>query len=239
MIATLAVIFIAAMLQGAVGFGFGLVAMPLLALMIDAPSAAALVALSSATLSASMLIRNRKAVHFGEAAGLILAAAAGVPVGVFALAHAPRQALLIGLGFIVSFFSLVSLAQKTPFEIRDRRWRFLAGFSGGVLGGAYNISGPPVVLYGAMRRWPPERFFAVTQAFFLPISLMVMSGHFIAGFWTDDVLRLYAFALPLIIAASLVGARLARRFSAASLARAVYLLCAALGAMIVVTNLGG
>lgn len=239
MIAILAVIFIAALLQGAVGFGFGLVAMPLLALVMDAPAAAALVALSSATLSGAMLIRNRKAVHFEEAAGLILAAAAGVPLGVYVLAHAPRQPLLIGLGLIVAAFSVFSLAQARPFEIKNRRWRFLAGFLGGVLGGAYNISGPPVVLYGAMRRWPPERFLAVTQAFFLPISLMVASGHFIAGLWTKETLTLYAAALPGILVASLLGARLARRFSPAALSKAVYGLCAALGAMIVVTNLGG
>ena len=239
MVLILAVILLAALLQSAIGFGFGLVSMPLLALMMAAPDAAALVALCSATLSGTMLIRNRKGLHVEEAAGLILAAAAGVPVGIFILASAPRQGLLIGLGLVVLLFSLVSLMQKTPFEIKDRRWRFLAGFLGGVLGGAYNISGPPVVLYGAMRRWPPERFLAVTQAFFLPIALMVATGHALAGLWTRETLTLFAFAAPGIIAATFVGARLSRRLSAPALAKGVYALCAALGAMLVVTNLGG
>ncbi|MBI1364691.1 MAG: TSUP family transporter [Alphaproteobacteria bacterium] len=234
-----AVILAAAMLQGAVGFGFGLVSMPLLALMLGAQSAAAVIALCSASLSATMLIQNRKAVHFGEAAGLIGAAAFGVPVGVLFLAHAPRHAFLIGLGVFVAAFSLYSLARPTPFELKDRRWRFLAGFLGGVLGGAFNTAGPPVVIYGAMRRWPPERFLAVTQAFFLPISLMVATGHALAGFWTRDVLTLYAFALPGIIAATFIGKRIARRLSPDMLSKAVYGLCLVLGVMIIGTNIKG
>jgi uncharacterized membrane protein YfcA len=236
MLAILAVILVAALLQGAVGFGFGLVAMPLLALMMDAPSAAALTALSAGTLSATMLIQNRKGVHMEEAAGLIIAAAVGVPFGVTVLAHAPRDALLIGLGLVITAFSLYSLARPQPFELKDRRWRFLAGFLGGVLGGAYNTAGPPVVIYGALRRWPPQRFLAVTQAFFLPISVMVAAGHAIAGFWTREVLTLYAFGLPGILAATFIGARIAQRISPAALSKAVYGLCAALGLMIILSQ---
>lgn len=237
-IAVLLVVLAAALLQSAIGFGFGLFAMPLLALLLDAPSAAALVALSSASLSAAMLVHNHKAVHLGEAAGLIAAAAFGIPVGVFVLAHAPREALLIGLGLVVAGFSLYSLARPTPFELKDRRWRFLAGFLGGVLGGAFNTSGPPIVIYGAMRRWPPERFLAVTQAFFLPVAIMVAGGHALAGFWTREVLTLSALALPGIIAATFIGRRVAARLSAEALSKAVYGLCLALGLMIVATNLG-
>ncbi|MEZ5927403.1 MAG: sulfite exporter TauE/SafE family protein [Parvularculaceae bacterium] len=232
------VIFVAALLQGAVGFGFGLVAMPLLALMLGPQSAAPLAALCAGSLSGVMLFQNRKAVHFSEALGLIIASAAGVPVGVYALAHAPHQPFIIGLGLLISSFSLYSLLRPSPFELKDRRWRFLAGFLGGVLGAAYNTSGPPVVLYGAMRRWPPERFLAVTQAFFFPTSVMVATGHAIAGFWTHDVLTTYAVALPGILAATFIGKRVARRFSAEMLSKIVYGLCVVLGVVIVVTNLG-
>lgn len=239
MVPVLLVILAAALLQSAVGFGFGLLAMPLLALLLDPPAAAALVALSGGSLSAAMLIQNRKAVHFGEAAGLILAAGAGVPAGVFVLAHAPRAALLVGLGLVVAGFSLYSLARPTPFELKDRRWRYLAGFLGGMLGGAYNTAGPPIVIYGAMRRWPPKRFLAVTQAFFLPVSMMAASGHAVAGFWTREVLTLFALGLPGIIAATFIGKRIARRLSPDMLAKAVYGLCLVLGVMIAATNLAG
>jgi len=235
-VTVIVVIFFAALLQGAVGFGFALVAVPILAMMLDAQSTAAISALSAGTLSGMMLIQNRKHVHFGEAGGLILSAAAGVPVGVYALAHAPRDILIVTLGLVISAFSLYSLAKATPIELKDRRWRFLAGFLGGVLGGAYNTSGPPIVLYGAMRRWSRDRFIGVTQAFFFPVAVMIASGHFIAGFWTPQVLTFYLSGIPGIIAAIFIGKRLARHISADALARAVYGLCFVLGLVIVVTN---
>ncbi|PQA88665.1 sulfite exporter TauE/SafE family protein [Hyphococcus luteus] len=237
MLPVIAILFVAGILQGGVGFGYALVAMPALALMMDAPSAAALVALTGISLSTVMLIQNRKGLHIGEAAGLIAAAAAGVPLGVFLLAHAPRGPLLIALGLIIIAFSLYSLARPAAIEIRDRRWRFAAGFAGGVLGGAYNIPGPPIIFYGAMRRWPPERFLAVTQAFFLPVTVMVAAGHAAAGFWSREILLLCAASIPAVIAASFIGKRLTADISADRMGKAVYGLCLVLGAVIVATNL--
>ncbi|MCK5746808.1 MAG: sulfite exporter TauE/SafE family protein [Oricola sp.] len=182
MAAIILVIFVAALLQGALGFGFALVAMPLLALMLGTQATAALVALCGCVLAALMLFHYRRDVHFGEAAGLILSAAAGVPLGIFILAHAPRGPLLVALGLLIAAFSLYSLLRPPAKELKDRRWGFVAGFLGGILGGAYNIPGPPVILYGAMRRWSPARFLGVTQAFFLPLAIMIGAGHALAGF---------------------------------------------------------
>jgi hypothetical protein len=32
------------------------------------------------------------------------------------------------------------------------------------------MNGPPLVIYGALRRWTPERFRATLQGYFLPAS---------------------------------------------------------------------
>ncbi|MFC2951793.1 sulfite exporter TauE/SafE family protein [Marinicaulis aureus] len=239
MVWILLILFVAAILQGAVGFGFALVAMPALALVMDAPSAAALVALTGISLSTVMLLQNRKGLHMGEAAGLIVAAAAGVPIGVFLLAHAPRGPLLIALGIIIIAFSVFSLARPSALEIKDRRWRFAAGFAGGILGGAYNIPGPPIIFYGAMRRWPPERFLAVTQAFFLPVAIMIAAGHAVAGFWSRELLITCAASIPGVIIASFIGRRITAGISAEALSKAVYGLCLVLGLVILTMNLGG
>ncbi len=234
----LLIMFFAALLQGVTGFGFALVAMPLLAFLLDAPSAAALVALLGVVLSAVIAVQNWKDVHFGEVSGLILSAAIGVPFGVYVLANAPQGALLIALGTVIIAFSLFSLLRPPTKELKDSRWRFAAGFAGGVLGGAYNIPGPPVIFYGALRRWEPARYLGVTQAFFFPVSIMIASGHAVAGFWSREILTLFVFCLPGVIVASFIGRRVATRLSPETLAKAIYGLCLALGLVIVVTNIG-
>ena len=40
------------------------------------------------------------------------------------------------------------------------------GFFAGILGGAYNTNGPPVVIYGSLRKWSPATFRATLQGYF-------------------------------------------------------------------------
>ena len=55
------------------------------------------------------------------------------------------------------------------------------GFCAGVLGGAYGMNGPPLVIYGAMRRWSAQHFRATLQGYFLPASIIGMGGYWLAG----------------------------------------------------------
>ena len=75
------------------------------------------------------------------------------------------------------------------------------------------MNGPPLVIYGSLRRWSPEKFRATLQAYFLPASLLGMLGYFLAGLWTPRVTRLYLLSLPLVLAAIFSGRALNRRMN--------------------------
>ena len=68
--------------------------------------------------------------------------------------------------------------------LRSEAWAYPFGFAAGVLGSAYNTGGPPVIIYGTMRRWPPAHFRATLQGFFLFTNIFVLVGHGLAGLWT-------------------------------------------------------
>jgi uncharacterized membrane protein YfcA len=78
----IAIIFLAALLQTTSGFGFALLAMPLVALVIGVKAAAPLVALVGFTLYAVNLVRYRRSVERRVLLPLAVAAALGVPMGV-------------------------------------------------------------------------------------------------------------------------------------------------------------
>ena len=115
-----------------------------------------------------------------------------------------------------------------------RGWVYVFGFWGGLLGGAYNTNGPPVVLYGALRGWPPERFRATLQAYFLPANVLVWGGHGLSGLWTEEVIRLYLFALPLILLAIPLGTRLNRWMPTERFERLLYGALVLLGLLLIV-----
>ena len=207
-----AIFFVASTIRSAVGFGDALVAMPLLTLAIGLQTAAPVFALVAFTSSIAILAGSWRNVHIGEAWPLVAGSALGVPVGLVLLTRAPESAMKIVLGLGIVIFGLsrplvpgLELKRGGPVPAG------IAGIVAGVLGGAYNINGPAVAIYGTLRRWPPDRFRATMQGFFLPNGAMIVAGHGIAGLWSRQMLIYVAICIPAMLVGVAVGGRLNRR----------------------------
>jgi uncharacterized membrane protein YfcA len=87
------------------------------------------------------------------------------------------------------------------------------GVVSGIFGGAFNTNGPAVVIYAQLCGWPKERFRGMMQSYFLPTNLMVTIGHWQAGLWTSEVMRLFYWSLPVVVAALFVGDWLSKRLN--------------------------
>jgi uncharacterized protein len=114
--------------------------------------------------------------------------------------------------------------------LSDARWAYPFGFIAGGLGGAYNMSGAPVVVYGTLRRWPPAEFRASIHGFYLPTGLVTLAGHGIGGLWTDTVWQITLAALPLAVVAVLLGERLNRAIPSEKFAPLIHTSLILLGA---------
>ena len=97
--------------------------------------------------------------------------------------------------------------------MRDDRLAWAFGFGAGVLGGAYGMNGPPLVIYGALRGWSAEHFRATLQGYFLPASLVGLVGYWMAGLWVPAVTRYYLLSLAPSVVAVLLGRVVNRRIS--------------------------
>lgn len=73
------------------------------------------------------------------------------------------------------------------------------------------MNGPPLVVYGSLRRWSPAGFRATLQGYFLPASAAVMGGYRLAGLWTATVTRVYLVSLLVVAVVILIGQALNRR----------------------------
>jgi uncharacterized membrane protein YfcA len=95
--------------------------------------------------------------------------------------------------------------------LKDDRLAWLFGFAAGILGGAYGMNGPPLVVYGALRRWSPEHFRATLQGYFFPASLLGLAGYYFTGLWVPDVTRYYLLSLAPAFVAVFFGRAMNRR----------------------------
>jgi len=207
----LAVLFLATLVRSAFGFGEALVAVPLLALVIPVETAAMVAALVSVTVAALVLAQDWREVHVAGAGRLVLWTLPGIPLGLMLLTMAPEPVVKSILAGVIIAFSSHALLSSRRRGLADDRWAGAFGFAAGVLGGAYGMNGPPLVIYGALRGWSPQRFRATLQGYFLPASLLVVRGYALAGLWTPTVTAYYLASLPVVVVAILGGRAINRR----------------------------
>ena len=140
------------------------------------------------------------------------------------------------LAAVIITFSAYRLLGRRRLELKDDRLAWLFGFAAGVLGGAYGMNGPPLVAYGALRRWSPERFRATLQGYFLPASLVGMAGYWVAGLWVPAVTRYYLMSLPVVLAATVLGRVLNRRMDERRFLVYVHVGLMVIGAMLLIQS---
>lgn len=212
-----------------------MIAVPLLALFIPLPVATPLAVLLSITVAAIVVAQDWRQIHVRSAAGLILASLVGIPLGLLILTDAHQQAVRAALGLLILLFALYSLLGRNPFRLEQehRPLLLLTGFIAGVLGGAYGMNGPPLVIYGAMRRWSPQHFRATLQAYFLPASVLATIGFWKAGLLTSAVTHDYLFSLPAALPAILIGRAVNRRLTPGVYLKYVYVGLALIGAVLI------
>ncbi|MCB0240250.1 MAG: sulfite exporter TauE/SafE family protein [Anaerolineae bacterium] len=228
------VIFFAATLQTLVGFGFALLVMPLLTLVLGIKTAAPLVALVGFTLYLVNLLRYRRGLVWRETLQLLLPALVGVLVGVQVLRTFDENLIKGVLGVVLIGYALFALFKPALPPLKSTVWAYPVGFLAGCLGGAFNTPGPPIIVYGNARVWPRDQFRSTLQVIFLASSATVILAHAAAGNITADVARMAAIALPALLAGIALGAFIDRRMSHERFRTAVLVLIMATGVLMLV-----
>ena len=223
------VIFFAIFVQAASGFGLALVSMPLLVGLIGVRTATPLVAMVAITAEIFLLFRYRHALSFTAVKRLSLASILGIPLGVTILREVDGGIITTVLGIIVTGYAVYALSTPHLPLLRQPGWAYGFGFLGGILSGAYNTSGPPVIIYGTCRRWEPDAFKGNLQAYFLLNSLFTLAAHMISGNFTAVVWQNYLWALPGIGVGLVVGRLLDDRLNSVQFRKVVLALLIILG----------
>ena len=239
----------AGLIQSAAGFGSALVCMPILTLLLGIRNSSPLVALLGMVVSTVVLAQNWRGLDWREAGRLILASLLGIPLGIWLLRTVDEGLVTGALGLVLIAYALHALwangraeappAGNTKASIAPHPWlwtagAYLAGFTAGILGGAYNTNGPPVIIYGAAKRWPKVRFKSILQSFFLADGVLVVFGHAMAGSLTPETWRNFLYALPALGVGILLGSRLDKRLDPDRFRRIVLILILLLGISLLV-----
>jgi uncharacterized membrane protein YfcA len=221
----LIVSFIATLVRSTFGFGESLVAVPLFSIVVPLGTAVPLSVLISVLVALVVVIQDHKQIHLYSAKWLILFSAPGIPIGIVILIYGNEFWIKIGLGILIISYALYAMLGKNKFHLdRDSRLLlFICGFLSGILGGAYGVNGPPLVVYGKIRKWTAKDFRATLQGYFLPASLIGIVGYVSRGLITLELLKYFMISLPAVIPAIFLGRFFNHRFKDGSFFGYAYL----------------
>jgi len=238
-VALWAIVFFAVTVKATFGFGEALIAMPLLTWFLPIEQTAPVVAMVSVVTGNTILIREWKHIHFRGALQMILPAMISIPIGVWLLRTTDDQIVKIFLALLIVGFAIWSLKREHKQVLSNDQWAPLAGFLAGLLGGAYNTAGPPVVIYGAMRHWSPEKFRGQLQSFFSVCTAWVVTMHYSQGLINERVLFTFLSAIPGLLAGLFVGHLISQRIPVQRFREVIYYLLIIIGLMLLANVLRG
>lgn len=231
---TAIVVFLGAIIQGLSGFGFGLVTMPLLGLYLPIRVAVPLVAIHGFVLVALMSWRLRIAADRSKWLPLVAGGVLATPMGVYYLRIANEHLLKTCLGVFVLIYSIMSLTARLPSWKLSNRYGYLAGCLGGILGGAFNTGGPPVIVYVTTQGWKKDEIRSALQIFFLALGLWKLPLYWGMGLFTSLVIKITVITLPATVVGTLFGDYLSHRFGETRFRKILLILLVILGITLIV-----
>ncbi len=216
-------------------------AVPLLAIFVPLEIAAPLAVLLSITIAGIVVVQDWRKIHVRSVVWLVGATVVGIPVGVWLLTGVYPRVVKGVLAVVIIGFSVYSLMGRKGPEVRGegKGWLLGCGFVAGVFGGAYGMNGPPLAIYGAMRRWSAQEFRATLQGYFLPASVMGMVGYWLAGLWVPAVTRYYWMSLPAMVPAIFLGRAINHRMKGEGFLKLVYVGLVGIGGVLLVEAVRG
>jgi uncharacterized membrane protein YfcA len=221
----LGVLGVAYFVRGISGFGSGLVAVPLLALVFPLPLVVPFVLLLDFTASLALGGLNLKLVRWDEVKPLVPFGIVGVVLGTTLLISLPKTPLLIGLGVFILIFALRSLLNLHGEKPVSRWWALPASLTGGMVGAMFGTGGPPYVIYLAHRLKDKGLLRATLSGVFF-LEGLIRIGSFIATglLLKAEVWQSYALGLPIALIALYGGSHVHTGLSQAQVTRFIGIL---------------
>jgi uncharacterized membrane protein YfcA len=205
------------------GFGGGLIAVPLLSLMLDVRDAVILVSIFQ-FLIGFLIIKNSRSVAWHLMPPLLLGMIGGVAVGVYALSLMDVSVLRVLLAsFIFIFLAKTLFAPDIAIKESSAVAGTLSGFLAGFFQGCLSMGGPNVAIY-LKNLLPDPLVFRASMIFWLSVANIIRIPFTSQeSLYSSEILTLSLCILPLFLVATLVGQRFHRNISPRFYFQTVYI----------------
>lgn len=205
------IIIFSAMVQGATGFGFSLLAVPLLAFVLPLNVIVPILVLFSLLLNVIVFFKLQGHVDKVKIGILIGFGLISIPIGINALQGLDENIIKLAVGIIV-IVSAVAMNFGIKIHFKNEKVAYgLTGILSGILNGASSLSGPPVILMLSNEGVEKSTFRKTLATYFLALNLFSIPMFVLNGMVTTEVLSKSVILLPALIIGVLIGVGLGNK----------------------------
>ena len=231
------VTFFAAAVAGTTGFGYGLVSVPLLMLVLPPKLVVPAVTTHIFLVSLLILLQVLKHVDLRRIWPLMATGLLGLPLGVYALLVLSEGALKAIVGVVIVCFAIVLLLGLN-LEITNEKLALApVGVASGLLASGIAMAGPPVILFFSNQGMVKQVFRANLAAYFVFLNTVTMPAHAASGLLTGEAVRYAALFLPTLAAGLALGSFFSRKVPEALFRRVVLVVVLCTGLLAIAAGL--
>jgi len=221
--------------SGLSGFAMGLVVSGVWLHLVSPQQNALLIVLCGLVTQGSGIWRVRHAISWRAVAPYIIGGAIGIPAGIVLLTSVNPDTLRLAIGVLLLAYSLHSLIRPT---FKPSKANFPAnlgvGVINGLISGLTGLGGVAVTVWCQLRGGKKDELRAIFQPVLFATFVMTTVSFAIAGAFTIETIKLYALALPVLIAGIWSGIGLYGKLDDAAFHKVILVLLLASGVALIV-----
>ena len=202
--------FFAGLVQGATGFGSGIVLNAFWLHILEPSAAISLNIVSSLFVSALPIYKLRKTLDFSKLKSFVVFGVIGIPTGLLILTMTDPSIFKTTVGFILVIFSIWKFKSKdilTNFKSNPTLDK-LIGFISGILGGFAALGGILPTIWVNLQGLPKNTQRGTYEPFIFITSIVAVISFYFAGFLTLDIFYNFLKAFPALMLGSWIGIKI-------------------------------
>ena len=202
--------FFAGIVQGATGFGSGIVLNAFWLHILEPSAAISLNIVSCLFVSALPIYKLRKTLDFSKLKSFVFFGVIGIPTGLLILTMTDPSIFKTTVGFILVIFSIWKFKSKDiliNFKSNPTLDK-LIGFISGILGGFAALGGILPTIWVNLQRLPKNTQRGTYEPFIFITSIAAVISFYFAGFLTLDIFYNFLKAFPALMLGSWIGIKI-------------------------------
>ena len=230
-------IMMGAFMQGCLGFGFGMLSVPPMMMVLPAEVVIPLQIPLSMILIVPLAWQVRHHFEYKLVIPLLIGAIIGMPIGIWILYHLNGTILKLIVGLVLIAVPAIMLTGWSR-PVPQRAYTLIpVGIMSAIMQGSMSISAPPIILFLTNQGMQKDHFRANVLLYFGGLGIISFISFAYKGMYTVDVIKLIAILIIMVPIGGYAGAKLSSRIPQNLFRSATLLVSGFMGALLLIRSL--